>query len=239
EATAERLRAHGVAAVAANAIVDLFARAPQIDARAAVDGFEPLLVLLPGSRESAYADARRLVEIAARLQANVPNLGAVLSVAPGMDARRFADVLRSDGWTIQSGSERVPFSASRGGRVLVRAWSGPLAAPLRVATLALGQAGTANEEAAAAGVPVVALERRAGTRSSWYRHRQRRLLGDALVVLPDDPELARAGIEELLRDPERRERMGQVGKHRMGPAGGARAIAQRIVELFADERCAK
>jgi uncharacterized protein (TIGR03492 family) len=239
EPTAARLRSHGVDAVAANAIVDLFARAPEADASAATDGFAPLILLLPGSRENAFTDARRLAEIVERLRERFPSAGAVLSIAPGMDALRFADALRLDGWTVASASDAgVAFTASRSDSPTIRAWQGPLAAPLRVATVALGQAGTANEEAAAAGVPVVALERRAGTRSSWYRHRQRRLLGDALVVLPDDPKRAADGIIALIDDPQRRERMAQAGKHRMGPPGGARTIARSIVTSIGAVPCA-
>jgi uncharacterized protein (TIGR03492 family) len=239
EPTAARLRAHGVDAVAANAIVDLFARAPQADASDATGGFDPLILLLPGSRESAYADARRLAEIVERLRDRFPSLGAVLSIAPGMDAERFAGALRPDGWTVTSGGGKgVPFSASRLDSPSIRAWDGPLAAPLRLATIVLGQAGTANEEAAAAGVPVVALERRAGTQSSWYRHRQRRLLGDALVVLPDDPQRAAEGIVALIDDPQRRAQMAEAGRRRMGAPGGARTIAERIVASIGAVPCA-
>jgi uncharacterized protein (TIGR03492 family) len=238
EPTAARLRAHGVDALAANAIVDLFAHAPEADASGAIAGFDPLLVLMPGSRESAYADAGRLVEIVGRLQARRPGLGAVLSIAPGMDAQRFASQAQRDGWDVEAGSGAVPFVASHAGVPVIRAWDGPLAPLLRSATLALGQAGTANEEAAAAGVPVVALERRAGTRSSWYRHRQRRLLGDALAMLPDDPERAERGIEALLDDPYRRARMSDAGKRRMGPPGGAQTIAARIVAILGVVPCA-
>jgi uncharacterized protein (TIGR03492 family) len=238
EPTAERLRSHGVRADAANAIVDLFASAPDTDARDAFEGFAPALVLLPGSRESAYGDARRLIDIVGRLQTNRPALGAVLSVAPGMDAPRFAAQVLDDGWGVTAGSGSVAFVASRGGRPVLRAWTGAIAPLLRHATLALGQAGTANEEAAAAGVPVVALERGAGTRSSWYRHRQRKLLGDALVVLPDDPGEAERGIAALLDDPRRREQMADAGKRRMGPPGGAQTIAARIVSVVGASSCA-
>jgi uncharacterized protein (TIGR03492 family) len=239
EPTAERLRSHGVQAVAANAIVDLYARAPQIDASAATSGFEPSMLLLPGSRESAYSDARRLAEIVQRLRERFASIGAVLSIAPGMDADRFARVLALDGWTVSPSNDAfVPFVASRSGTPSIRAWNGPLAAPLRSVTVVLGQAGTANEEAAAAGVPVVALERRAGTRSSWYRHRQRRLLGDALVVLPDDPERAANGIAALIDDPQRRARMAETGKRRMGAPGGARTIAEQIAATIGSVPCA-
>ena len=50
----------------------------------------------------------------------------------------------------------------------------------------MGQAGTANEAAAAAGVPVVAFERDRDRKTAWYRMRQHGLLGEALAVLPGD-----------------------------------------------------
>ena len=64
------------------------------------------------------------------------------------------------------------------------------------ATLAIGQAGTANEAAAASGVPVVALELTGDRRSGWYRMRQERLLADAMLVVPGDPVAAAAAIVE-------------------------------------------
>ena len=104
---------------------------------------------------------------------------------------------------------------------------------LREATLALGQSGTANEAAAASGVPVVALELAGARRDAWYRRRQRGLLGEALLIVPGDEQSAAAAIGALLADPDRRARMGAAGRERMGGPGGARAIAGAIAGLVA------
>ena len=95
----------------------------------------------------------------------------------------------------------------------------------------LGQAGTANEAAAAAGVPVIAFERRRAGKAHWYRRRQKGLLGDALLVLPADVAVATAGVSALLDDAPRRARMAAEGRERMGAAGGARRIACRIAAI--------
>jgi uncharacterized protein (TIGR03492 family) len=100
---------------------------------------------------------------------------------------------------------------------------------VRASGLIVGQAGTANEAAAACGVPVVALETATG---SWYRMRQQRLLGDALAVLPVEAEAAAAEIRDLLADQPRLAHMRAAGRERMGRAGGARAIAQAITECL-------
>ena len=208
-ATAADLRRHGVAAEApGNVIVDLAAAA---DAR--VEWRAPLrLALLPGSRERAYADALRIAAVVAALRARGIALDAVLSVAPNLDPARFAPALE------------------RGG---LRAWTGPLGALLQGATLAVGQSGTANEAAAAHGLPVVALDLDDAPRDAWYRKRQMGLLGDALLVVPGDPERAADALAALSSDELRRTRMGALGRERMGGPGGARAIAGALVATAA------
>jgi hypothetical protein len=205
-ATAHDLRAHGVQAEApGNVIVDLLATSARVDWRA------PLrLALLPGSRERAYADAVHIANVVAALRARGAQPDAVLSVAPNLREDRFEPALQ------------------RGG---LRAWTGPLGALLHGATLAIGQSGTANEAAAAEGLPVVALELEDAPRDAWYRKRQMALLGDALLIVPGEPGPAAAAVAELLADDVRRARMGAVGRDRMGGPGGARAIAASVVAL--------
>jgi uncharacterized protein (TIGR03492 family) len=235
EPTATALRAHGIAAEAANAIVDLFATSEDCAVKPAIAGFEPVLALFPGSRESAYDDSVFLLSVTRELGLMRPALGGVLSIARGLDAGRFAAGARSAGWEIgASSSEFIPFVLSVDGRTMISAWSGPLGPLLGRATLVLGQAGTANEAAAAAGVAVVAFERDRDHKARWYRQRQRGLLGEALAVLPGNIETAVAGVSAILDDPARRARMGAIGRARMGGSGGAARIAQRIVALLHD-----
>lgn len=206
EATAKDLRAHGLQAEApGNVIVDLLATGARVDWRAPVR-----LALLPGSRDRAYADALRIADLVAELRASEAELDAVLSVAPNLDERGFVPALE---------------------RGRLRAWSGPLGALLHGATIAIGQSGTANEAAAAQGVPVVALELDDAPRDAWYRKRQMGLLGDALLIVPGDPRRAADAVAALLADDTRRARMSAVGRERMGGPGGARAIAQAVAAL--------
>ncbi|HTU69075.1 MAG TPA: hypothetical protein VMF11_02045 [Candidatus Baltobacteraceae bacterium] len=233
EPTAERLRAQGVDARApGNVIVDLFGERDDPRADAVTEGFDPLLAVFPGSRQSAYRDAQFLLDVVRRVAADRPGLGAVLSIAPLLDAARFARHLAQDGWEVEDSADvRMPFVLRDRGRALARAWRGEIGPLLARAALVIGQAGTANEAAAAAGVPVIAFERDRDRKTAWYRMRQHGLLGDALLVLPGDPVRAAAGVAALLDDAPRRARMGALGRERMGPAGGAQAIARTIVEL--------
>jgi uncharacterized protein (TIGR03492 family) len=230
EATAQLLRAHGIGASPANAIVDLYTGdTARIDTH-----FEPLLAVFPGSRQSAYDDAvsiARVVRSVARLEARA---GGVFSIAPGIDAQRLRARFAADGWEIAERDDALqPFSLNAGEREVLRAWCGPLGAMLRGATLVLGQAGTANEAAAAMGIPIVAFARARERRTPWYRMRQIGLLGEAMIVADDDPQRAAAQVCDLLRDADRRARMGRAGMKRMGSPGAAAAIAAQLDALAA------
>jgi hypothetical protein len=167
------------------------------------------IALLPGSRERAYADAERLAAVASAVAERVPGTVAALSIAPHLDPDRFAGVFA-----------RHP---------AVVPWRGAVGGLLHGATLAIGQAGTANEAAAAQGLPVIAFDVAGDRRDGWYRMRQERLLGDAMMVVPGDAAVATDAIVALLNDPARLARMGSAGPERMGGPGGAAAIADAIV----------
>lgn len=232
EPTADRLRQRGVNAEAANAIADLYTASNGADALRAARDFSPAIALFPGSRQSAYADASFLLEVVNEIAPAFPQLGAILSIAPGLDARRFAENGRRSGWTVELAADSpIPFVLMRDGRELVRAWTGALGPLLSRVVLVMGQAGTANEAAAAAGVPIVAFERSGDRKGTWYRRRQRGLLGEAMMVLPASLPQAAASVRSLLRDSTRCERMSQAGRARMGPPGAARRIAKRIAAL--------
>ena len=225
-ATAADLQTHGVDAVApGNVIVDLLAGGGE-----SIAWTQPLrLVLLPGSREAAYADGVLLAAVARRVGERYAQVEAAMSLAPGLDPQRFAAGLAADGWSLVREPGAVSFRATA--PLLFRGVRGELGPLLATATVAIGQAGTANEAAAACGLPVVALETATASGRSWYRLRQAKLLGDALTIVPADCDAAADAIVALLDDPARRARLGAVGRERMGGAGGAAAIAAAIVRI--------
>lgn len=234
ETTASRLRERGIDAKApGNVIVDLFASAQSLS-NTAIDEFKEIIVLLPGSRAHAYDDAVFLTSVAADVGCERPGLGAILSLAPGIDVARMMGALQAAGFIVHERDPQMPFEFERDGRVVGHAWSGEVGAALRTAMLVLGQAGTANEAAAAAGLAIVAFDRGVDREHRWYRRRQSKLLGDALVVLRDDRAAAAQFVSELLADPPRRAHLGAIGQARMGKAGGSRRIAERIAALASE-----
>jgi uncharacterized protein (TIGR03492 family) len=232
EATADRLRAQGVRAEApGNVIADL---------AGSRDGAPPgrWIGVLPGSREDAYDDGLRLARVIRALGKRRVGTAALLSVAPTLDATRFAHALVDDGWLPVAREESVASFAFdlRDGDTRLAGWTGDLGALLAASTVTIGQAGTANEQAAAFGVPVVALDRTARDGrggADWYRMRQRRLLGDALLLVPTEPQDAATSLGALLDDPERLSAMSAAGRARMGEPGGAEAIARAVLSAVA------
>ncbi len=120
---------------------------------------------------------------------------------------------------------------SLGGRAIVTAWSGAPGAMLSGALVVLGQAGTANEAAAADGIPVVAFEPPGARQHGWYRMRQRGLLGDAMLMISGNVADSARALERLLDDQAARDAMGAAGRERMGLPGGSAAIAAKIAVM--------
>lgn len=231
ESTAYDLQRRGLPALApGNVIADLFSSGDAAEFGAAVEGFGLAVALLPGSRERAYADAAFLVDVLVEAARRRPSLGGVLSLAPGIDAQRMAAALCTYE-VVMLPQQRVPFELRMKGRVVVRAWTGELGPLFARCDLALGQAGTANEAAAAAGLTVLAIERGTRRELGWYRSRQTKLLGDALLMLPPDVGEAAQCLGSLLDDEAERMRRGAIGRARMGPPGGARRIAESIARI--------
>lgn len=226
--TAQRLTEHGVLALApGNVIVDLFSETDP-----SVPPFHERLAIFPGSREAAYSDAVFLCAVIRDLSKRRPLLGATLSIAPGLSAQRFIEELRADGWDVRlSEVTHCPFVLHSRGRTIVHAWTGPPGAMLSGAKLVLGQAGTANEAAAASGIPVIAFQEPGARQHGWYRMRQRGLLGAAMKVIPGNPPVAATEVEKLLDDEGTRAAMGRIGRDRMGGPGGSAAIAAKIAQV--------
>ena len=99
---------------------------------------------------------------------------------------------------------------------------------LHTSQLVLGTAGTANEQAAALGKPVVSFPVPPLYSQAFLRN-QKRLLGDALTLAEARPEAVAAALKVLLTDDAKRERAAAAGKARLGEPGGTRAIVADIL----------
>ncbi|MFN3641507.1 MAG: lipid-A-disaccharide synthase-related protein [Gemmobacter sp.] len=224
--TAARLAAAGVpCADRGNPMMD--ALAPRDPAALCPPG-ETAVVLLPGSRGDAADNARLLLEAAARL----PGIRALVAATAALTPAR---AIPPD-WTPAAWDAPLPGAAHvalrhRGGaRALIV--TDRFADCLHAARLAIGMAGTANEQAVGLGLPLIAVPGQ-GNQGPAFTAVKARYFGPAAVTAPRDPDMIAAAAARLLADPEARARMAAAGRARMGPPGAAAAIAADLRALAA------
>ena len=198
----------------------------------------PVVGVLPGSRQDWPDNLLAIAGVLRRVREGRPDVQAVAALAgPLPEPGRLGDAWELepadeagqraglDGWLVdRTDGWRMGLSRSAFGDVLARA------------DLVVGLAGTANEQAAGLGRVVVAFARPGVQYTRRFALRQKRLLGDALV-LADGPEQAAREVLRLLDDPQERLRRGEVGRQRMGPPGATRrvvAVAERVLGLCPD-----
>jgi uncharacterized protein (TIGR03492 family) len=93
----------------------------------------------------------------------------------------------------------------------------------------LANAGTATEQLAGLGVPVLSLPGAGPQFTTNFARRQSRLLGGAVQPCPGPADLARQ-LGRLLEDGDLRRQLGRQGRRRMGDAGGSGRLASLVEE---------
>jgi uncharacterized protein (TIGR03492 family) len=189
---------------------------PERDLSHLLDG-RRVLVLLPGTR----ADVRFSLPLMLKSAALLPELQALVAWAAD-----FSNVPLADGWALTIADEQTAVAHREGRQVwLLR---GAFSAILHTGHVAIGTAGTANEQAAGMGMPVVAFP----TPGPQYIYpnalRQSRLLGKAMRLVEATPEAVATAVRRFLLDPQAREEARREGLERNGPRGALPKIAEEI-----------
>lgn len=215
--TAESLRAHGVNAVyLGNPMMDGLPRMRTTDMR------EPVLGLLPGSRKEAYQNMKRLLAVAELIPEKPRGICAIPSC---LDVNKFRRVARSAGWTCSNGT-----IAKSGVEILLAVDRFDEVAT--DSSVILGIAGTANEQAAGMGKPVISVPGFGPQTTTRRMLKQERLMGGAVKFARRGIHQAAKEIAYLLSHPEEAERRGWIGRARMGPPGASGRIAYSLMQLF-------
>lgn len=183
----------------------------------------PVVALLPGSR--AYQE-----------QALSTMLGALnhWPEATGLVAWTGAALPRVEGWRW---NKRAPgiWAGSGIGSLEPRVFllENRFSGVLHASQLVLGTAGTASEQAAALGKPVVSFPVPPLYTRDFLQN-QHNLLGAALTVCARDPLSIAAALRDLWRDSARYEQAAKAGMARMGQAGGSAAIVRDMLKRSRD-----
>ncbi len=226
--TAEHLRKDGVsnASYVGNAMMDCLDETG-LDFDAGKD--ELLIAVLPGSRKTAFLDMPVIAESVFLTALKFQGKFAAV-IPPSLDSSLLASGAVELGWTFSSGTGEKIGSMSKEG-VSIDFYNKGMPDLLRRCDIVIGQAGTANEQAAGLGKPVVAFDSFSDDKMGWYRKRQKGLLGDAVSVVKRDPEAIFEEVSSILGNKEKYSRMASIGKERLGAPGGAKKMADFIKSL--------
>jgi len=185
------------------------------------DPTQPTVVILPGSRSDADANLGLLLGMCAQIGTRL-RVHFVCALAPATDLTRVRSAASTMGWAIDGdGLRRDGITVT-----LTRAFGDAI----RAADVVVGLAGTANEQAAGLGKPVVTFVGPGAQVSPQFVALQQRLLGDALVVARGWQDAAEV-VVRLLGNPAERTARAAVGRERMGEPGAVPQIAHAILDL--------
>ncbi len=171
------------------------------------------ILVLPGSRSRAYKDLMLLLS-ALELISRKCALSAVMVVAPSLDLEKLVKSAR--GWSFDG-------SRLRSGAVNIVIFRGEVSLVASGAELLLGLAGTANQVCAGMGIPVLSVKEKG-------KFVQKKLLGDAELLVDPEPECLASAALELLNDPRRLAAMGEAGRERLGRSGSLDAVVRYAAE---------
>lgn len=178
-----------------------------------------LLALLPGTRRYAPEALRLMLQALMHL----PNTTALVAWAGGA-------LPELPSWQRE---EPPPYeglqTVLRHQEQRVFVYEGRFADILHSCEVALGTAGTANEQAAALGLAVVSFPVLPDYGTAFLRN-QKRLLADALTLTAAEPRSIAGAVRYLLEKESRRVRAARLGRERMGAPGGTKAIIQDILK---------
>ncbi|WP_288480515.1 lipid-A-disaccharide synthase-related protein [uncultured Deinococcus sp.] len=182
----------------------------------------PVLALLPGQRGDARTSLPVMLDAAARL----PEFQALVAWP-----RDWAGLPPLPGWAVRPESDSLAWAMREDVRVgLLRgAFSAVLHAAADTGGLALGTAGTASEQAAALGVPVVGFPTAGPQYVPGFAARQARLLGAALTLTAPEGEAVASAVQALAQDGRRLAFARAQGRERMGTPGALAQIAREIL----------
>jgi uncharacterized protein (TIGR03492 family) len=243
--TAKTLTAMGLPAVTyGNPIMDLVQGTGQTFG---VPPDAPVVTLLPGSRADALGNAGLMLRAAQAIAQEMPEVRFLLAVAPTLAVEEVLRVLLR--CEPRSGTPPPDRTAGRGavvdrpeGRDATQ--DGVVIGHARItvttafadavarAWVVIGLAGTANEQAAGLGRPVVAFPGPGTQFTPAFLEMQHRLLGDALLPTRTWLDAAAATVR-LLRNPHERQRRGDAGRARMGGPGATERISTALLDMLA------
>lgn len=184
------------------------------------------VAVFPGSRQDATQNCLFLLQAAFALDAGKPANPPVFLFAVTSASDLGAIRKKAQGWGTEDHRDGLALAAPNGTRALVL--RGQFARILAESTVAVGLAGTANEQAVGMGLPLIT-SHGSGNQGEAFLQMKMRYFGPSAQAVDRDPATLAKAVSALLADPERRALMAEEGRKRMGPPGASARIAAQIL----------
>lgn len=199
----------------------------------------PQVLLLPGSRRPEALDNLGLMlQLLERLPPAAHHCRFAAALVSDITAEALATLINRGGWELEADRSGHPLGLRRGDLRLELHW-GQFAPLLVRSRVVVAMAGTASEQAAGLGIPVLQLAGRGPQFTAGFAEAQRRLLGPGVVCAPGpvgaEATLAASAtlLQGLLTDEDLRSRCRLEGDRRLGPGGGSDRLARAMLEALA------
>jgi uncharacterized protein (TIGR03492 family) len=201
--------------------------------------FEPgkplTCLLLPGSRApETYANWNLLLAAVQDLVIKLQRpLQFLCPIAPGLDRTPLTQSLHQSGWQpIDPDTYTLAAPSAASCQIAqLRLSVGKFAEFAYQSDCAIAMAGTATEQFVGLGKPALTLAGAGPQFTPAFAEAQTRLLGQSIHLLAH-PEQAAHTLATLLADPHRLQAIAENGGRRMGMAGAANRIAQKLLEVM-------
>lgn len=234
--TAEALLRAGVPArYLGNPMMD---RVPVRGIRLAEKTGATIVACLSGSRSDREKNAATILGFIGAERKRYEEAGLthfVFAVPQGFDVAAMWRAVRQDSgplsqWTLHApvSSTDEPVSRAGCGQLLASFVSGALGDVLQRARVAIGLAGTANEQAVGFGVPVVTFAT-AGAQGDHYLRMKMPFFGESAIRVPPEPRVLADAVIRVSTDDALRARMARAGRERMGRPGASAAIVADLL----------
>ena len=207
-----------------------------------IQSLKPLVAtLLPGSRSpEAYENWEIILRATVALANDPPSnepLVFLAAIAPSLSLEHFVTRAIAAGWQETQDDRDGEAWLHPGERRLRRSRHFLLFATnafrecLWRGNFAIAMAGTATEQFVGLGKPAIALPGKGPQYNPAFAEAQSRHLGPSLILLPE-PDRVPATVVGLLQDPDRRQKIAENGRRRMGSFDAARQTAAAIAQAL-------
>lgn len=241
EITAQNFREFGIhAEYLGNLMQDLLD-----PAAVALTAEEPIVAVLPGSREESYGNLGKILTVVGQI--GRPIHWAFVQAA-ALDPQKVEETFLAKRWRKQSASPGVGQKTAQGQDILdglypKASWTNgtqtiyiyPGSSFDNVALgccMGISLAGTVGDQIAGLGKPILSFLGTGPQTSKMRMKEYEKLLGEAFVYEKSYPSGVVNTLNHMLADEEWRKKLGAEGLKRMGQAGGAAKIAKKISDLY-------